>query len=93
MRKWLGVGVIAAVAFIGGGIWAHAQQALPNNPRLIPPAQTEPPPQIISGADIGFRVDSVAPDGTPVGRIVVHQKGQWVEVTLAGSSIRRLKTN
>jgi hypothetical protein len=92
MQKWIGVGVIAVVV-ISGGIWAHAQQVLPNNPRLIPPAQTQPPPQIISGADIGFRVDSVAPDGTPVGRIVVHQKGQWVEVTLAGSSIRRLTAN
>ena len=92
MRRWTSVGVIAVAAIVGCGIWAHAQQVLPNNPRLTPPAVPQPPATIISGADIGFRVDSVAPDGTPVGRIVVHQKGQWVEVTLAGSA-RRLSGN
>ena len=93
MRKWIGVGAIAVVAFIGGGTWAHAQQVVPNNPRLTLPAQAQQPSQIISGADIGFRVDSISPDGTPIGRIVVHQKGQWVEVTLAGTSLRRLTAN
>jgi hypothetical protein len=85
------VGIIAALTVIGGGIWAHAQQVLPS-PRQAPVAPAQQPSQIISGADIGFRVDSIAPDGTPNGRIVVHQKGQWVEVTLSGG-IRRLTAN
>jgi hypothetical protein len=91
MRKWIGIGVISAATLIGGGIWAHAQQVLPS-PRVAPPTPTQTPPQIISGADFGFRVDSVAVDGTPVGRIVVRQKGQWVEVMLSGG-IRRLTAN
>ena len=52
-----------------------------------------PWPQIISGADIGFRVDGVGADGKPIGRIVVHQKGEWIEVTLAGVGVRRLTVN
>jgi hypothetical protein len=62
--------------FAGGVLWAQ-------------PKNVQPPPQIISGADFGFRVDSVAPDGTPNGKIVVRQKGEWVEVALAGG-LRRL---
>ena len=92
MRKWIGVGFLSVVTLVVGGIWVHAQQVLPNNPRLTPPAPTQPPPQIISGADFGFRVDSVALDGTPIGRIVVHQKGQWVEVLVSGG-LRRLTAN
>jgi hypothetical protein len=91
MRKRIGIAVISSIALIGGGIWAHAQQIVPNNPRLAPPAPVQPA-QIISGADIGFRVDSWSPDGKPVGRIVVHHEGQWVEVTLAGS-VRRLRAD
>ena len=92
MRKWIGVSIVSTVTLIASGLWAHAQQVLPNNPRLNPQAQAQPPAQIISGADIGFRVDSISPDGAPVGRLVVRQKGQWVEVTLSGSA-RRLATN
>lgn len=92
MRKWIGVSVISALALVGGGVWAHAQEQVLPGPRVAPPGPVQPPPQIISGADFGFRVDSVAPDGTPVGRIVVRQKGQWVEVTLSGG-LRRLTAN
>ena len=86
MSRWITVGVLAAV-LAGGGLWARAQQAPPNNPRVMPNIQ--PPPQIISGADFGFRVDSVAPDGTPGGKIVVRRNGQWVEVGITGG-VRRL---
>jgi hypothetical protein len=91
MRKWIGVGLVS-VAVIAGGLWAHAQVQLPNGPRPAP-GEVRQPPQIISGADIGFRVDGVAPDGKPVGRLVVHQRGEWVEVTLAGTGVRRLTAN
>ena len=76
MSKWLSALIVVAVAFAGGVLWGQ-------------PKNTQPPPQIISGADFGFRVDSVAPDGTPNGKIVVRQKGEWVEVALAGG-VRRL---
>ena len=87
MRKWIGVGIVSA-AVIGGGLWPHAQQAGPNNPRVVPPLLVQPPAQIISGADFGFRVDTVAPDGSLSGKIVVRQNGQWVEVRLTASARR-----
>ena len=90
MRKWIGVGIVSAITLVGGGLWAHAQ-IQPNNPRSAPNVQQ--PPQIISGADFGFRVDSVAPDGKPTGRIVVRQEGKWVEVALSGPAVRRLTAN
>ena len=79
MRKWIGAVVIVLIAFAGGVLWAQ-------------PKNVQPPPQIISGADFGFRVDSVAPDGTPTGKIVVRQNGQWVEVRVP-TTARRLTTN
>jgi hypothetical protein len=47
-------------------------------------AQTAPQPdqKVISGADIGFRVERTE-RGTPVGRLVVRINGQWVEAGFA----------
>lgn len=36
-------------------------------------------PRVLSGPDIGFRVERVARDGTPVGSLVVRVDGNWVE--------------
>ena len=90
MRRWIGFSAIATVVFVGGGLWAHAQQVPPKSPWVTPnPAQ--PPAQVISGADFGFRVDSYGQDGTPIGRIVVRQNGEWKEVRLPINA-RRLST-
>jgi hypothetical protein len=44
-------------------------------PRSGPPA---PAPNVVSGADIGFRIDGF--DGPqPVGTLVVKVNGRWVE--------------
>jgi hypothetical protein len=94
MRKWIAVGFIWIVTLVATGLWVHAQ----SNPRIVPPLRPSPPssdtqiPTIISGNDIGFRVDSWSKDGTPIGRIVVHQEGKWLEVTLSGR-VRPLTTN
>ena len=84
--------IIAVVIafFVVVGVWTHAQQVQPNNPRIAPNVQ--PPAQVVSGADFGFRVESYAADGTPQGRIVVRQNGQWVEVGITGG-VRRLGLN
>ena len=79
MRKWIGVGIVSAATLIGGGLWAHAQ------------VQVAPPPQVISGAEAGFRVDGWEGD-TPVGRWVVRSGGKWIEPKLTGG-LRRLTTN
>jgi hypothetical protein len=74
MRKWIGIAVIWTVTIVAAGLWAHAQ----SNPRV------DEIPTIISGNDIGFRLEGWNKDGTPIGRIVVHQEGKWVDVTLSG---------
>ena len=87
MRKWIAMGLVSAAALTGGALWGRAQVVQPNNPRTAP-NQVQPPPQIISGADFGFRVDSWGQDGTPSGKIVVRQNGQWIEVRITGAARR-----
>ena len=79
MAKWISASIVVVLAFAGGVLWAQ-------------PRGVQPPPQIISGADFGFKVDSIAPDGAVSGRIVVRQKGEWVEVRLTGGA-RRIDLN
>jgi len=92
MRKWTVVGFIWVLTLVATGLWVHAQ----GTPRVVPSPRPSPNndneiPTIISGGDIGFRVDSWSKDGTPIGRIVVHQEGKWLEVTLSGR-VRPLST-
>jgi len=51
----------------------------PNNP-LSPPRTLDPleAPTIISGADLGFRVEGHH-GKVPVGRLVIRVDGRWVE--------------
>lgn len=52
-------------------------------------AQTLTPsePKMISGGDIGFRVEKME-RGTPVGRLMVRVNGQWVEASFAAGIAR-----
>jgi hypothetical protein len=70
-----GLIVLGAVSAAAAGSWVHAQAPLGRIPSLQPPT-------IISGGDLGFRVDSRKGD-TPVGTLVVRVDGQWVEVEFA----------
>lgn len=63
--------VVAAACFLAGGGWVAGQQA----------AQYKMPvdPYILSGADVGFRVEGKTPDGGMVGTFMVRLKtGEWV---------------
>lgn len=54
-------------------------------------AQTaQPQPRIVSGDDIGFRVDSTDRTGRPVGTLMVRVNGEWVEAGWSGG-VRLLK--
>jgi hypothetical protein len=55
-------------------------------------AQTGPTePRIVSGNDIGFRVEGADPrTGGPVGRLMIRVNGEWVEAGSAGA-VRLLK--
>ncbi len=56
-----------------GAVAALAAAQAPSNQRE---------PAVISGADLGFRVEGMQ-RGFPVGKLVVRIDGQWVEVVVA----------
>jgi hypothetical protein len=99
MRNYIGPGLVsAAIIFSGFGFWAHAQGQPPNGPRVVPSPQVAPPfgqenknPTVISGGDVGFRVDRWE-GNTPIGRWVVRSDGKWVEPKTIGG-IRRLTSD
>ena len=45
------------------------------------PIEPLPEPRIISGPDLGFRVEGMQ-RGVPVGRLVIRVDGRWVEARL-----------
>jgi hypothetical protein len=47
--------------------------------------QRDNTPTIVSGADIGFRVEKITPTGGRAGRLVVRIDGKWVDAELAPS--------
>ena len=59
--------VIWLASLVGVGVWA----------------QTQSEQQVISGSDLGFRVERQGRDGIPIGRLVVRIDGQWVETGFA----------
>ena len=40
-------------------------------------------PRVMTGADIGFRVEGIRGGNTPVGTLVVRVNGEWVEADIA----------
>jgi len=68
-------GWILAAALGGIGVTAGvAAQMSQKRPMMTP---TEP--KIVSGPDVGFRVEGVGRKGEPVGRLVLRVNGEWVE--------------
>ena len=85
MRKWLSIWLVSLITVAGlASAWTRAQTVVP---KLGPPA-VSPNPMIVSGGDIGFRVDGTR-DGKAVGILVVRIGGQWVETT-AGLTSKQL---
>ena len=67
----IGLIVICAVSLLAAGVWAHAQAP------IVPPPQSQTL-TVISGSDLGFRIDG-RKGTTPIGTLVVRVNGQWVE--------------
>jgi hypothetical protein len=77
--KRIGLVLIWVVSLVGVAVWARAQ------------AQAQRPTQpatIISGNDLGFRVEG-RNGSTPTGRLVVRMNGQWVDVE-SSAGVKRL---
>jgi hypothetical protein len=73
------VGCVAALAalLLAAGGWAGAQSVL-----VVPE-----PPVVLSGQDIGFRVEGRRGDAR-VGGFVVRIDGQWIEALAVGGLAR-----
>lgn len=74
-----GVALVLAAVLSGLARWSMAQ----GPPRPVPP-------MVISGADLGFRVEGQRGDAV-TGRLVVRINGQWVEAQSA-SGVMKLGT-
>ena len=73
LRKRIVVVALCGASMFTAGMWIHAQTP----PRPAPSQEQQP--TVLSGNDIGFRVDT-RKGGTLVGKLVVRVNGQWVEV-------------
>ena len=72
-----------AAMTVGNGV--HAQVQVP------PPLAPGPRPTVLSGSDVGFRVDRWKGD-LPVGRWVVRVDGRWIEPEASWGGVQRLTT-
>jgi hypothetical protein len=73
----LSIAVLLLALTFGAAGWVYGQAAQPQFPSLQP----DPAARIISGNDIGFRVDRQATEtqGRLTGTWVVRLNGQWIE--------------
>ena len=88
MQRWIAVW-LASLAVVAGltSVLTRFQASA----QVPPPFTSQAPPvdgRVVSGADIGFRVEGTK-DGRAVGTLVVRINGQWVE-TAASITPKRL---
>ena len=74
MRRWIVLSLSLVVVAIVSSVLTLAQ-APQGEPRVVP--GTYP---VISGNDLGFRVEGMNRSGEPTGTFVVRVKGEWVPV-------------
>ncbi|MEQ1870703.1 MAG: hypothetical protein ABL961_11825 [Vicinamibacterales bacterium] len=60
-------------------VWAVSLIAIGVAAAALTLAQGAPDKRVVSGSDLGFRVESDR-NGVPTGRFVIRVNGQWVEV-------------
>ncbi len=72
--------VVCAVSMLLAGVWAYGEAPLQSPaPRSPQAAQPSEPVTVISGNDLGFRVENRR-GNTVIGRFVVRVDGQWLEI-------------
>jgi hypothetical protein len=85
LRNRIGLAVVWFVSLVLVGAWGHAQA--PTRQPLVP----LPTPVVISGSDLGFRIEGRR-GNAPVGTFVVRSNASapWVEPELSGLDVKRL---
>jgi len=71
---------LLVVGAVSSSVYAQRPPGQP--PGLRPGLLTEAP-TVISGNDVGFRIERTQ-DGIPIGRIVVRVDGRWVDTQAPG---------
>jgi hypothetical protein len=74
---WWKFAVLWAFSLLLASVVTAVAQAQRGAPR-IPDALVLESPTILTGPDVGFRLERVR-DGVPVGHVVVKVDGRWVE--------------
>jgi hypothetical protein len=72
MRTWLGLWLtsLVVVAVLASGLTTRAQMG---------PLLRSQEPRIVSGEDVGFKVEGVDWNGRPIGTLVIRVDGKWLE--------------
>lgn len=80
--KPVAAAVFAVLLTVAATAWVTAQAV----------RVTKVPPKVMTGSDVGFRVEGIRGD-TPVGTLVVKVNGEWVEAEIAIPNPRSLSTH
>lgn len=76
MQRWIALWLVS-LALVAG--FTSALMRAQARSQVPPPFTSQPSPaRVVSGADIGFRVESV-----PIGTLVIRVNGEWVRVGFA----------
>jgi hypothetical protein len=93
MRKLAVVVISACLVAIGGWVYAQQLQLPQVQLRPFPNLPTPTEGNVLTGPDIGVRIEG-STDGRVVGTVVVRAKdGSWVPVQLGRAGLHRLDTN
>jgi hypothetical protein len=78
--KRIAAAIFCVVSIVAATAWLTAQVV------AVKPV----PPKVMTGADVGFRVEGIR-GNTPVGVVVVRINGEWVEADIAKVGTRTLQ--
>ena len=80
MRILVAVVWVGSLLAVGAGTYAQSQAR---------EVRKLPEPKVMTGGDIGFRVDGLYGGDTPTGTIVVRVNGQWVDARVGQPGVTR----
>jgi hypothetical protein len=66
---------LVVVAILASALTVGAQSGVPRE------RPSSVPPRVVSGNDVGFRVEGIDITGKPYGRLVIRVEGNWIETT------------
>ncbi len=79
--KSVAAAVFATLLIVAATAWVTAQAL------AVKPV----PHTVLTGADVGFRVEGIRGGNTPVGTLVVKVNGEWVEAGISTFAPRSLR--